>query len=173
MSVYLIPLDQAERIAEVPPDHYAEAWDSKNPDHEAGAWATPEALDGLRAIGIEPVILAEAPTLPVFHGFGTYIDTCGYEDALAALCKARLDGEAIRGVSYVGHNCEAQVAGELVWSGDRFFYYTRKESRNFLWRVIASAQDATWCCELWRHDTNFLAWLEGLGLEDWPISGEV
>jgi len=163
--IYLIPLEQAERVKDVPEEHYAEAWESKNPDYDAGAWATAETLEGLRAIGVEPVILAEVKGLPVFHGLGTYIDTCGYEDALTAICLASTYGPHIRGVSYVGYNCERGIADELVWNKDRFFYYTRKHGRDFLWRVILDEDDAAWCAGLWRHDENFAAWLEGLGLE--------
>jgi hypothetical protein len=168
MSVYLIPTPQAERCKDVPQDFYAEAWESHNPDfeeHGAASWTTPETLDGLRAIGIEPVILAEAETLPVFHSLGSHIDTTGYEDALTAICKAASVGPDIKGVSYVGYNCEGKIADDLVFNRDRFFYYTRKEGRDFLWRVICDEDDAAWCLGLWEHDGNFEAWLKALGLE--------
>lgn len=163
--IYLIPLEQAELLRDVPEGFWAEAWENDNPDYDAGSWATPEALEGLEAIGVEPTILTEAEGLPVFHGLGSYIATSGYEDALSALCLASTYGPHIRGVSYVGYNCEAQIGGELVWSESRFFYYTRKQGRDFLWRVIVDSDDAAWCTGLWRHDENFMAWLEGLGLE--------
>jgi hypothetical protein len=166
--VYLIPLEQAGRFVEIPPKFCAEAYENKNPDfeeHGPAAWATAEALEGLKAIGVESTILAEAETLPVFHGLSTYIDTCDYEDALTAICLASLFGPYIRGVSYVGYNCERDVAEELVWNKDRFFYYTRKQGRDFIWRVIMDEDDAAWCTSLWRHDENFMAWLEELGLE--------
>lgn len=168
MSVYLIPLEQAERIEDVPQDFNAEAYENRNPDYEEhgeAAWATAETLEGLRAIEVEPVILAEAEDLPVFHGFSTHIDTCDYGDVLTAICLASIYGPEIRGVSYVGYNCEAQVGGELVWNEDHFFYYSRKYGRNFIWRVILDEEDAAWCASMWHHDDNFLAWLEGLGLE--------
>ena len=166
--IYLIPLEQAGRFVEIPPEFYAEAYENKNPDFEEygpAAWATAEALEGLKAIGVEPTILAEVERLPVFHGLGTYIDTSGYEDALTAICLASPFGPHIRGVSYVGYNCEREIADELVWNKDRFFYYTRKHGRDFLWRVIVDEDDAAWCTSLWRHDENLLAWLEGPGLE--------
>jgi hypothetical protein len=119
MSVYLIPLDQAAQVKDVPQDYYAEAWESQNPEFPAGAWATAETLEGLRAIGVEPVILAEYDDLPVFHSLGSYIDTADYAPALSAICLAGVQAGAIRGVSYVGYNCEAQVAGELLDHRDR------------------------------------------------------
>ena len=168
MAVYLIPFEQAERIQDVSQDFYAEAWENKNPDYEEhgpSAWATAETLDGLRALGVEPVILAEAEELPVFHGLMTYVDTAGYVDALTALCLASPYGANVRGVSYVGYNCERDIADELTFRRDRFFYYSRKHGRDFLWRVVMDEDDAAWCLELWRGDENFRAWLEGLGLE--------
>jgi len=167
--IYLIPFEQAGCFVDIPQEFYAEAYENKNPDfeeHGPAAWANPEALEGLRAIGVEPTILAEVERLPVFHGLGTYIDTCGYEDALTAICLASTYGPHIRGVSYVGYNCEREIADELVWNKDRFFYYTRKHGRDFLWRVIVDEDDAAWCTSLWRHDENFIAWLEGLEVAD-------
>jgi len=67
--------------------------------------------------------------------------------------------------AYVGYNCKRDIAGELVWQRNRFFYHTRKHGRDFLWWVIMDEDDAAWTLGLWRGDKNFRAWLEELGLE--------
>jgi len=163
MAVYLISLEQVERIAQTPESFYAEAFENRNDAHPAGAWATTETLEALRAIDVEPTILEQADDLPVFHGFGSYVDTAGYVEALTAVCKARPDGDAIRGISYVGHNCESRVASALMLEPEKFLYYTR-EPKNYLWRIVADSDDAGWCWALWEEDENFLMWLEAAGV---------
>jgi len=64
------------------------------------------------------------------------------------------------GIRRTFHDNDGAVAPQGI-----LFYYSRKHGRDFIWRVIMGEDDAAWCTSLWRHDENFMAWLEGLGLE--------
>jgi hypothetical protein len=172
MNVYLIPYDQAIRIKDIPApiqgDAYSTAlsWDG---DVEGEpAWATEETLEGLRALGIEPQIQDERPALPVFHSLGSYIDTQGYSDILSCIAYAKFDEEA-KGICYIGHGCEREVWQiGMPGFGDYFFYYTQKESRNFIWFVVTELEDMEgpkFLHNLYHQDDNLLAWLRGMGLD--------
>lgn len=159
--IYLISLTDAVHIPHIPQEFYAEGWANRNPDYPDGAWITEETLRGLWNISIEPAIRAEHPSLPVFHGF-SFIDTCQYTDALSAIVMASPEGPYARGISYIGYNCEAQIPLE-EWcdNGDLFFYYSRREDRLFLWRVVE--EEVGWLInDLWHGDPNFQAWVATL-----------
>jgi len=110
--------------------------------------------------------LAERAVLPVFHSLGSYIDTATYEEALSALVTASSLGSSVKGITYVGYNCERFFADDMLERPSRFCYYTRKEGRCFLWYLIIDEQDAAWALsELWQNDPNFRAWLKALGFD--------
>jgi hypothetical protein len=168
-KIYLIPIWQAERIKDVPEKFYAEAWENRNPlyDFEPSAWTTKETLEGLRAIGVEPEVLQEAEVLPVFHGLGSYIDTSSYEEALSAIASASPLGGVIKGITYVGFNCEKYIADMIMERPNQFLYYSRKEGRRFLWFLLTDDDECIrWALhELWKGDPNFQRFLSEIGLQ--------
>lgn len=165
--IYLVPQEQARQILDVPQEFYAEAWINNNPDfseYGESAWATPEAIDGLRALGVQPTLLREHEDLPVFHSLGSLIDTSGYEEALTAQILASARGSEVRGVSYVGFNCGVEIRHAMACALGKFFFYSRKPGREFLWRLVSDREDAEWCSALWQNDENFRRWLRNLGI---------
>jgi len=111
-KVYLIPFEQATRIKDIPEDINGEAYSTAlgwGGDVEGEpAWATAETLEGLKALGLVPEILAERFVLPVFHGAMRHIETVHYEEILSCIAYAKWD-EDVSGVAYVGCNCEKDV----------------------------------------------------------------
>lgn len=168
-KVYLIPFDQATRIKDIPEgingDAYSVVLGLGGDVEGAPAWATSETLEGLRALGLKPDILAERPQLPVFHGFSRYIETVHYEPVLSAIGYAKFD-EEVRGICYIGFGCEREVwqmhSPELE---DFFFYYSENECRQYIWIAVTTSETAKFLYNVMYHqDEILLAWLQGLGL---------
>jgi len=176
-KVFLIPYDQANRIKDIPGDLQGDAYSTAMMDDsdptDMPAWATEETLEGLKALGIEPQIQEERPVLPVFHSLGSYIDTQGYGNILSCIAYAKFDEEA-KGVCYIGRNCEREVWQiGMPGFGDYFFYYTQKQSKDFIWFVVTELEDLEgpkFLYNLYHQDENLLAWLQGMGLD--PLKEE-
>lgn len=169
---YLIDSDEARHIAEVP-DEIGFCYGKAIPEDESQAWVNATALKGLRSLGRDPRIIAEEPTLPTFHGLASVIDTAEYGEELTVEALA-FDPEAV-GVVYVGWGCERDIALQLMAWRDRFFYYSLKESRPYLWLILTDPSGqydetgrdvARWAFDvLYSRDENFGAWLESLGFD--------
>jgi len=160
----LIKSEEAAHIADVP-ESAGFCYGKAIPGDESQAWVNATALKGLRSLGRDPRIIAEEPTLPTFHGLA---DTAEYGEELTVEALA-FDPEAV-GVVYVGWGCERDIALQLIGWRDRFFYYSLKESRPYLWLVLSydeTGRDvARWAYNvLYDRDENFKGWLEGLGFD--------
>ena len=169
---YLIDSDEARHIAEVP-ESAGFCYGKAVHEDESQAWINKTAMDGLRALGRDPKILSESEELPTFHSLASAIDTADYGPELTVEALA-YDPEAV-GVAYVGWGCERDIALQLIGWRDRFFYYSLKESRPYLWLVLSdptgqydeTGRDvARWAYNvLYDRDENFKGWLEGLGFD--------
>lgn len=172
MTVYLIKSEEAAHIADVP-ESAGFCYGKAIPEDESQAWINKTAMDGLRALGRDPEILEESETLPSFHGLASAIDTAEYGEELTVEALAA-DPEAV-GVCYVGWGCEREFALQLMEWRDRFFYYSLKESRPFIWLILSDPSGqyddtgrdvARWAFDvLYSRDENFGPWLESLGFD--------
>jgi hypothetical protein len=169
---YLIATEEARRIGEIP-EEAAFCYGKVIPEDESQAWINKGAMDGLRALGRDPLILSESEELPSFHSLASAIDTAEYGPVLTVEALV-FDPEAV-GVVYVGWGCEREIALQLMEWRDRFFYFSLKESRPYLWLILSdptgqygeTGRDvARWAYRvLYDRDENFKAWLEGLGFD--------
>ncbi len=171
---YLIPYEQASRIEDIPDpiigDAYSTALGYGGNIEGAPAWATAETLVGLKALGLEPEILEERPTLPVFHGLMRFIETIHYEEVLSCKAYALFDKE-VKGVCYIGCNCEEdlwQLHASVI--KDFFFYYSQNEMRPYIWMAVVNEECANFLYHLYQDDANLLAWLQNIGFD--PLSEE-
>lgn len=172
MTAYLIPSEEAAYIENVP-ESAGFCYGKAIPEDDSQAWINKAAMDGLRALGRDPMILSESEELPSFHSLASAIDTHDYGPYLTVEALA-YDPEAV-GVAYVGWGCESEIALQLMEWRDRFVYFSLKESRPYLWLILSDPKGqyddtgrevAIWAYHvLYRCDENFKAWLEGLGFD--------
>ena len=171
-KVYLIPYNQAIRIKDIPEGTNGDAYsvalaagDMADIEGEP-AWCTPETLEGLKALDIEPDIQGERFVLPVFHGSMRYIETVNYEEILSCIGYAKFD-EDVGGIVYVGCNCEKDL-----WQlynpdlEDYWFYYSQNKMRAYIWLAVASDLTARFAYSLYHQDANLRAWLHNIGYEN-------
>jgi len=128
-KVYLIPFEQATRIKDIPEDINGEAYSTAlgwGGDVEGEpAWATAETLEGLKALGLVPEILAERFVLPVFHGAMRHIETVHYEEILSCIAYAKWD-EDVSGVAYVAVTAKRMSGKCIILQSRTTFSITAK-----------------------------------------------
>jgi len=167
---FLIPSEEAEHIGEIP-GYFESGEEWFIPEDETETWVSLTVLEGFRSIGRDPKILQASEELSIFYDQASPIDKAGHADELTARALS-LDPKAV-GVAYVGCGYEREFAIEFMTWMERFFCYSQKESRPFIWLILSDPvgqydetgrEVARWAYNaLYCQDENFKAWLGGLG----------
>jgi hypothetical protein len=173
MSVFIISEDQARNCENVPEDlGYAEAW----PVHPESrftanngpcATTTIESIELLRQAGFQVGLLAELPNLSIFHEFQKWVETSSdaYLNTLSAIALHSEYADGIKGVAYLGFNCESEL-WRMSFALEAYrFCYTRNNSRNYLWLAVNPEEPevAEFLLAWYNQDENMKSWLQGIG----------